>query len=116
MIDELGYTRPQTRADCKNVPRPCPYVSCKFNLYLDADEETGAIRFNHPGVEPHELEETCALDVAERGGITLDETAKFVGLTRERVRQIELAAEASLVFECVDLAPDGWTADDEEEE
>ncbi|MFY3742456.1 sigma factor-like helix-turn-helix DNA-binding protein [Anaeromyxobacter sp. Red801] len=36
--------------------------------------------------------ETCALDVADRGPLTLDEVGKILGVTRERVRQIEVAA------------------------
>jgi hypothetical protein len=38
------------------------------------------------------MKETCSLDIAERGGITLEEIGLIVGLTRERVRQIEMVA------------------------
>jgi DNA-directed RNA polymerase sigma subunit (sigma70/sigma32) len=43
-------------------------------------------------MEVHELEETCALDVADRGGITLEEVGRLLNLTRERVRQLEAEA------------------------
>jgi DNA-directed RNA polymerase sigma subunit (sigma70/sigma32) len=33
--------------------------------------------------------ETCALDVADRGGITLEEVGAIMNLTRERIRQVE---------------------------
>ncbi|HEX8907607.1 MAG TPA: sigma factor-like helix-turn-helix DNA-binding protein, partial [Anaeromyxobacteraceae bacterium] len=36
-----------------------------------------------------ELDETCALDVADRGGITLEEVGTIMNLTRERIRQVE---------------------------
>ena len=36
--------------------------------------------------------ETCALDLADRGGMTLIEVADVLGVTRERVRQIEDSA------------------------
>jgi hypothetical protein len=36
-----------------------------------------------------ELEHTCALDVADKGGITLEEVGAIMNLTRERVRQVE---------------------------
>ena len=57
---------------------------------------TGSIKFNFPGKEVHELEETCALDVAERGGITLEEVGGLMNLTRERVRQLEAEALTDL--------------------
>jgi len=33
---------------------------------------------------------TCALDVADRGGITLEEVGEILNLTRERIRQVEV--------------------------
>lgn len=82
---------PTCRAQCVNMPRPCLYVSCRHNLYLDVNEETGSIKFNFPDKEIWELEETCALDVADRGGITLEEVGSIMNLTRERIRQLELS-------------------------
>ena len=35
------------------------------------------------------MEETCALDVADRGPLTLHEVGQILGITRERVRQIQ---------------------------
>jgi hypothetical protein len=81
--------RPRTRGECKDAPRPCPWVSCKWHLYLDVNEVTGSLKLNQVEREPWELEETCALDVADRGGVTLEEAGEFLGVTRERVRQIE---------------------------
>ena len=81
--------RPQTRADCGSGPRPCPWVSCKHHLFLDVNPETGSIKLNFPDVEVWELPETCALDVADRGGITLEEVGAIMNLTRERIRQLE---------------------------
>lgn len=86
MIDQQ---RPKTRADCMNGPRPCLFVSCKHNLYLDVNPETGSIKLNFPDKEIWELQYTCALDVAEKGGITLEEVGEIMNLTRERIRQVE---------------------------
>lgn len=92
VVEVLEYDRPMTRADCVNAGRPCLFVSCKHHLYLDVNPETGSIKLNFPGKEVWELEETCALDVAERGGVTLEEVGDILNLTRERIRQLEATA------------------------
>ena len=89
LLKVIESTRPKTRADCINGPRPCLFVSCKHNLYLDVNPETGSIKLNFPDKEIWELEHTCALDVAEKGGITLEEVGAIMNLTRERIRQVE---------------------------
>ncbi|MGA9526088.1 MAG: sigma factor-like helix-turn-helix DNA-binding protein [Myxococcaceae bacterium] len=89
LIHFIENSRPKTRADCVNGPRPCLFVSCKHNLYLDVNPETGSIKLNFPDKEIFELEYTCALDVAEKGGITLEEVGAIMNLTRERIRQVE---------------------------
>ena len=82
--------RPGTRAECQSMPRPCPYVSCAHHLYLDVNPSSGAIKLNFPHLEVWEMRETCALDVADRGGITLEEVGEILNLTRERIRQVEV--------------------------
>lgn len=89
--------RPTTRGDClpggRNCARPCPWVSCNHHLYLDVDESTGSLKVNFPDLEPWELADTCALDVADRAAdehvtATLARVGVAMNLTRERVRQI----------------------------
>jgi len=82
--------RPKSRADCQQMERPCPFVSCEHHLYLDVNPESGAIKLNFPHLEVWEMAETCALDVADRGGITLEEVGAILNLTRERIRQVEV--------------------------
>ena len=72
------------------MPRPCPFVSCSHHLYLDVNPQTGAIKLNFPHLEVWEMAETCSLDVADRGGITLEEVGAILNLTRERIRQVEV--------------------------
>jgi len=92
ILEQIDYDRPKNRSQCKDGPRPCLYISCKHNLYLDVNTVTGSIKFNFPDKDINELKETCALDVAERGGITLEEVGEILNLTRERVRQLEMSA------------------------
>ncbi|MDF1561910.1 MAG: sigma factor-like helix-turn-helix DNA-binding protein [Deltaproteobacteria bacterium] len=87
-----GPPRPRSRGECREEPRPCPWISCRYHLYLDVSPRTGSLRLNFPDLEVWELEETCALDVAERGGTTLDRVGRLLDLTRERVRQLERLA------------------------
>ncbi len=88
-IVEIEQARPRSRSECANGPRPCMFVSCKHHLYLDVNPETGSIKLNFPDKEIWEMSETCALDVADRGGITLEEVGSIMNLTRERIRQVE---------------------------
>jgi len=89
--DWLDANRPRARADCENGIRPCPFLLCKHNLYLDVCEN-GALRINNLGLDPSEMDWSCALDCAEEGGITLEMVAGIMNVTRERARQIEAAA------------------------
>ena len=76
-------------------------MSCRFHLFLDVDPKNGSLKVNFPDREPWELPETCALDVAERGGATLEEIGRALNVTRERARQIEGAALAHLADDVV---------------
>jgi hypothetical protein len=90
------YQRPRTRLECAGGARPCPFVSCKHHLFLDVSARTGAIKLNFPDLEVWEMNETCALDIADRGGTTLEEVGAIMNLTRERIRQVEVKALAKL--------------------
>jgi Sigma-70, region 4 len=95
--------RPRMRHDCKDMPRPCPFVSCKHHLYLDVNPETGSIKLNFPDLEVWDMKETCSLDVADKNGITLEEVGDIMNLTRERIRQVEVRGLLKLKM----LSPSG---------
>lgn len=81
------YDRPRTRADCAGGPRPCPWAGCRHHLLLEITPETGRIVLQERELE--DLPETCALDVAERGGLNQPDTGALLGVTRQRVDQLE---------------------------
>jgi hypothetical protein len=86
----MDYWKPRTRAECVDMERPCPYVSCKYHLYIDVHPVRGSIKVNFTDMDVWEMTETCALDIADRGGITLEEVGEIMNLTRERIRQVEV--------------------------
>lgn len=97
-LADVERLRPRTRGDCQAGPRPCPWYGCRFHLGLDLKSSGAPIAADLDAVP-----ESCALDVADRGPVTLEEVATLlpalegsaagtVGLSRERVRQIELQA------------------------
>lgn len=89
-LDSLGiegiiYDRPKIRAECPDY-RPCPFVGCRYNNYLEI-MENGGIRFNFNGVEPWERNTGCTLDLAEKRSYNSGEIADAVGMTRTTVNQ-----------------------------
>lgn len=80
--------RPRTRGDCANVPRPCPFVGCRYHLFLDVGKG-GVLRLNFPDKEPHELKRSCALDIAAAGGLGQKVVAKILGVSKQAVQQSE---------------------------
>jgi hypothetical protein len=82
-----------TGGACRKLPGPCPHTACRFNLTSERRDKRGA--------KPAEMHipvvrESCALEAAELGGMTLEEVASRFSITRERVRQIELTALTKL--------------------
>jgi len=90
--EELERLRPRVRSDCIGGPRPCPWVGCKYHLYLDINPRTGSIKLNFPDIEPWEMTRSCVLDIADEGPVTLEDVGRIMNLTRERIRQLEVAA------------------------
>lgn len=107
-MEEEGvvFSPPKTRAECPPF-RPCPYVSCRYHLYLEV-KENDRIRLNFSGIPLEEMPWTCALDeAAKQSGepkpMPLDSIGERMGLTRERVRQIEKDALDKLARTGMDL-------------
>jgi hypothetical protein len=96
LYPETDYEKPRSREECLDGPRPCPFVSCKHHLFIDVSPRTGAIKLNFPDLEVWDMGESCALDVADRGGTTLEDVGAIMNLTRERIRQVEVKALAKL--------------------
>lgn len=96
----LHVLRPQTRGDCIDTPRPCPWVTCQYHLYIDVSAGSGSLKINFPGRSVHvalrAMKDTCALDVADRGGMTLEDVGTRLNVSMERGRQLVEAAVGEL--------------------
>ena len=104
--------RPQTRDDCRDGIRPCPFVSCKWHLWMDVTP-SGTITHNFPGVEPWDLNPSCALDVADSGPFGLEDVGAVLNVSRQRVDQIVKAALPKLAEKGANLR---FFLDDEAED
>jgi hypothetical protein len=93
--ESIPEERPPTRGHCAEAVRPCPWVSCRFHLYLDVRAD-GVLRVNFPDREPDEMLASCAIDLAEDGPRTLEQVAGLMGMSKERARQIEEGALVKL--------------------
>ena len=88
--------RPKTRGDCLESARPCPWSGCRWHMHTDVNPEVGSLQLNFPDHSPLDLAQTCALDIADLGGVTLEDCGQVMNITRERVRQIEADAMRKL--------------------
>lgn len=97
LVDELDAERPRRRADCIDGPRPCPWVGCRHNAFLDVTS-SGSITFNQGDAEPDEVpaERSCTLDIADRGGSTLEDVSEVFRFTRQAANNLEAKALGSL--------------------
>lgn len=94
----LRVLMPRTRAECVNGQRPCQHVSCRHHLlgdivnhaHWDTTAQEAFDRRNEAGCN-----ETCALDIADRGEASDEEIARVFGIPVERVQQIADEANRS---------------------
>jgi len=91
IVREIPATRPTLRSECVDGFRPCPWVSCREhavsvlltgeNATTMTDEQVLELLDAMPW--------SCTLDVIDLGGVTRDQIATVLGITRQRVGQIE---------------------------
>ena len=100
LAEHASYARPVTRGDClaggSNAARPCPFASCAHHLAVEVNEDNGSIKVTWPDRDVSAMAETCSLDVADRGGMTMEELGAVTNLTRERIRTLEDVALAAI--------------------
>lgn len=100
--------RPVTRGECVDGPRPCIWTRCRY--HLERDDAIGERRYR--GIHHAEamqrrrednIEDSCALDVADhladnRATASEEDVARLLGVTKQRVQQIERSAMKKLAL------------------
>jgi hypothetical protein len=77
--------RPVTRKDCLNVPRPCPWVSCRHHLAIGGRNRLRGGWQDRP---------TCSLDLADEGPRGSRELGAILGISHQGVLNLEVLALA----------------------
>lgn len=85
------FKKPKTRGDCVNVQRPCPWVSCKYHLATNV-KPNGTLEYVYHSVSITDITESCALDVAEQGGLSSYDVGKYLNLSGQQIKNIEKEA------------------------
>lgn len=86
---QAGDAYEATGGSCVSVPPPCRREECRYHLVSGAGWRRKVAAAAAAGTD------TCVLRLS-RGRRTLEEVALLLGCTRERVRQIEVAAMKKL--------------------
>ena len=96
LYPENGYWRPRTRAECAGERDPARLFLVNITYSWMFPRARGRSNSNFPDLDVWDMNESCALDVADRGGTTLEDVGAIMNLTRERIRQVEVKALAKL--------------------
>ncbi len=111
--------KPKTRGECCDVPRPCPFISCRYNLaaeitpYGEIKTRTGIGWKVHNDLDlsDHIAESivnderaSCALDFIDENpdGSTLEDVGAYFSVSREYARQLEQKAVACVIAGTID--------------
>jgi hypothetical protein len=78
---------PRTRADCADIPRPCPFARCRHHLATEVTPRGKLVVIQPDPDQWHGG--MCALDIADCGPSTDVEVAEALGIERWSVHRIE---------------------------
>ena len=88
--------KPRTRRECLELGlRPCPFASCRYNLYIHLNQQ-GRVTFPQ-GEDIEQVRHSCALDIAGEGEHSTGPISHVLGTSRQAVDQILLHAVVVLL-------------------
>lgn len=101
---------PGNRQFCIVGPRPCPWLRCREHMFWIRENlqprkaggdncESILKKYNDSEIVDmiFSWPETCSLDVIGKGPHTLETVGNVLGVTRERIRQIESGNRGSAI-------------------
>lgn len=93
--------RPTRRSECPKE-RPCPWVSCRYNLSMEFNQCAGPSRrlaiidpWWEPGAVPRQPR-NCLWDHIDGERLSFDQIGQALGYTRQRIDLVEKEALESL--------------------
>lgn len=90
--DQVLSRQPRNRVECPPADVPCPFVACRYHVWTSTTLRQGVVVDVQVGRGWGDVKHTCALVLAEQGPRTMDQVGKILGVSRERVRQLEAGA------------------------
>lgn len=88
--------KPSNYSECLSLglglTQPCPYRECRYHLVEGKRQRTYSGQLCRSTREADDGLETCALAVAQDGGLTGAEVGAMLGISRQRAEQIEATA------------------------
>lgn len=103
-MDERRPWRPKTRADCAQVPRPCPYYGCRYHLGCDVSR-VGTLKV----WVIEEGQPSCALDEADDGPCDFDALGRAFHRSPGRAAMLLRKALRHLEIEVRKATEDEWS-------
>jgi hypothetical protein len=82
----IRTSKPRIREDCGSE-RPCPFVSCRYHLKYDIDEN-GDLIDNFPHVPIEKMMHSCALDLADEKEFTPYQISRLTKIKVDEVLEI----------------------------
>lgn len=79
------------------MPRPCPFVGCRYHLFLDVNAWGGvSFPYGEDVIALQGMADTCALDRADRGRTRMNKISAIFRMTGARARMLVQSALAKL--------------------
>ena len=115
-LKQYPDTRPKTRGECADMPRPCPFLSCRHHLAHDWAKPYYGKRPTDDELTERivDAEHTCSLDVADKREHSIAEVAEVMQTTESAINKASWRAGKHVRSEGADGILDSLPTDTRE--